>query len=76
MAVWKAVIVTQSNLDQNGFSEITANIFKDAVEKVHGFVMRAVAGDEQAVIIDHLTIFKNKDEAYVKYDPGTEIILP
>lgn len=76
MAVWKAIVITQSNLDSNGVSETVFDVYKDAGLKFEDQIVKAAAGEETTKILAELTRHKNEDEAFVTLAPGTEIILP
>lgn len=76
MSKWKAVIISQSNLDSNGVSEVTFDILKDDVLTFVNQVVRVAAGEEMAIILSELTRHFNEDSTFVPLAPGTEILLP
>lgn len=75
MSVWKAVIVAHSDLDINGTSEVTFNVFEDASLRFSNQHIRVQAGTEDTVIRQHLQRHQNEANQYVRHTPGDEVFL-
>ncbi len=78
MPTWKAIVVSHSDMDNAGQSDVIFDVFKDDIIKYSKQLVRMTDGsDPTPKVVNELQKFKTLDDAFQinRLAPDTEILL-